>query len=148
MQRLYDEFGPEAGGAAQQAPAGRKPRHRTRAADPPPPVVPPTENPAGHVRTIEREAVVWAEEARQRGTAAARALEQAQEQVGSKLDRLELQRRIQDASRTIGRTLGRIRSMRREQVVETVKGYVRQHPNSVLGAAAVGFVLGRLMRRS
>jgi ElaB/YqjD/DUF883 family membrane-anchored ribosome-binding protein len=153
--RLYDEFDQDVAGAAEDAanaglPAGRRARNRVRAAADAVQQAATTagETAASHVRTVEREAVVWAEEARQRGAAAAQSLGQAAEDIGSSLNQGEIHRKMHDASRAIGRTVGRIRNVRGQQVAGTVKEYVREHPSSLFGAAALGFVLGRLMRRS
>ncbi len=63
---------------------------------------------------------------------------------------IERRNRLVSLARTAGHYLGAAvrtyRATRREGVSEQAKRTVRQHPSSLAGAAAAGYVLGRVLR--
>jgi ElaB/YqjD/DUF883 family membrane-anchored ribosome-binding protein len=98
-------------------------------------------------RDLGRQAEVWAEEARERETAELRAHAHAIERVTYSDFERGYSGKIEKASRKIGHLIGRVRRVQGEDIVSGAKGFVREHPNSIFGALAAGFVLGKLLRR-
>ena len=151
-KRLYQAFDEGAGGTAREAGealrrAERRTRARARAAaetTPAPLEVGAVEG-DGRAEEVAHQAQVWAEEERERMAAAARTHEQAIERMAGRQPGYAAT--IQNASRTVGRLAGRVRSIEPREIVGRAKGYIQQHPNAVFGALAAGFVVGRLMRR-
>jgi hypothetical protein len=57
-------------------------------------------------------------------------------------------RRMQTASEKLGRMMGRVRHLRRQDLLEGTKDFIRDNPKSIFAALAAGFLVGRLLRRT
>jgi ElaB/YqjD/DUF883 family membrane-anchored ribosome-binding protein len=108
------------------------------------------------VADAARQAEGIAREASARAAGAVRdGAQQAAEQLRTAGDRLSDQASAaadqyacvaRNAAERIGTLVGRVRTIRREDVTAEVKDFVARHPASLVGAAVAGFLLGRMAR--
>ena len=157
-QRLYQTFDETTGGSAATERESSRRRARTKARTAAETAHKAAESAGQTIRAgaqemqdrsreLGREAEVWAEEARERESAEVRAHEQAVERIARGDFERPRTEKVEAAGRKIGRFVGRVRSVEAKDIVTDVKGFVREHPNSIFGALAAGFVVGRLLRR-
>ncbi len=99
---------------------------------------------------LGRQAQVWAEEARIEGAATAQAEAIAASDVALGINETTGDRLAQTGrslGRRVGRVVGLVRGTNRESIADGARNVVRQHPNTILAAAAAGFLIGRALRR-
>ncbi len=153
--RLYQTFDETTGGSAARGSetgrAERKIRNRVKTAAETARAEAGTAAGAIESRAEELKgrAEVWAEEAREKAAAQARAHEDAVRRVetGDFAGRPAYAGKIQEVSRKVGDIIGRVRNVRGRDLVGDSKAFVRDHPNSVFGAMAAGVVVGLFLRR-
>lgn len=111
----------------------------------------PPESVAGAARRVQRRARPRAAEALHEAEAAATAaLPPAPVPVAVPVTPVPAPRGIAESARAAGDGLGRavrfVRETEAEDVIGAAKGFIRRHPASVFGVAAVGFLVGRALR--